>query len=412
MRQRLVIIISAVAVTAAVVCVMLFVSTSTKTNLSKNVKPQLKAIQKQSPYKNYGYNIDVGLSKYKNLLKNASNQKVKIYCIGESLTRGEYSSDEVKNSWVGVMKSSMQNKYGNAGEGFISIYEGALPSGTKPRWTLGNGWSVSGASKYLISNVGGFGGCFGTSAKNTSFSTLTFTGTDLDLLYAEATDGGTATVTIDGTDVGTINCLGEALSFSHKVSYSGLSNTTHTLVITPNTTSSIFIEGAIASSNTTGIEVDKIAISSKRASYFNTTFTKKNWDALPAPNLVLLSFGLNEAGHDNVSVEDYKASMIGLVTYWQGRGSNVCLVPNQKPADSWTTNWSAYVAAMYEIADTYKTGIIDIYKAYFKDYTVAQKLGLFGMAINDYSGGSGTNTAHPGDKGYKYIGEVIYDNLQ
>ncbi|MBC2582624.1 SGNH/GDSL hydrolase family protein [Clostridium sp. DJ247] len=407
MGERLLRIISAVAVS----CVMLLVSSSKKINLSNNVKPPLKASEEQSPYKNYGYNIDVGLSKYKNALKNTSTQKVKIYCIGESNTRGEYSSDEVNNSWVGVMKSSLQNQYGNAGEGFISIYEGALPSGTKRRWTLGNGWSVSGASRDSISNVGGFGGCFGTSAKNTSFATLTFTGTDLDLLYAKATDGGTATVTIDGTEVGTISCLDEAVSFSHKVSYSGLSNTTHTLVITPDTTSSIFIEGAIASSNTTGIEVDKIAISSKTASYFNTTSTKKSWDALPEPDLVLLSFGINEAGR-GVSVEDYKASMISLVTYWQGRGSNVCLVPNQKPADSWTTNWPAYVTSMYEIADTYNTGIIDIYKAYLKDYTVAQKMGLFGMAINDYSGGSGTNTAHPSDKGYKYIGDVIYNNLQ
>lgn len=408
MRQRLLGIISALAVS----CAMLFVGCSSrKINSSNNVKPPLKTKQEESPYKEYGYNIDVGLSKYKNALKNASNQKLKIYCIGESNTRGEYSSDEVKNSWVGVMKSSLQNKYGNAGEGFISIYEGALPVGTKGRWKLGTGWSVSGAHREAVSNVGGFGGCFGISNKNTSPVALTFTGTDLDLLYAKATDGGTATITIDGKEIGTISCSDKAVSFSNKASYSGLSNTAHTLVITPNTAANIFIEGAIASSSAVGIEVDKIAISSKVASYFNTTLTKKVWDASPEPDLVLLSFGINESGR-GVSIEEFKTNMIGLVTYWQGRGSNVCLVPNQKPADSWTKNWPAYVASMYEIADTYNTGIIDIYKAYFKDYTAAQKAGLFGMAANNYSGGSGTNTAHPSDKGYKYIGEVIYSNLQ
>jgi hypothetical protein len=408
MRERLISIISAVAVS----CVLIFIGCSSrKANLLNNVKPPLKTKKEESPYKKYGYNIDVGLSKYKNKLKSASTQNVKIYCIGESNTRGEYSSDEVNKSWVGVMKSSLQNQYGNAGEGFISIYEGALPTGTKGRWRLGNGWSVSGAARESISNVGGFGGCFGISNKNTSPVALTFTGTGLDLLYAKAKDGGTATVAIDGKEVGTINCLDESLSFSNKVSYSGLSNTTHTVVITPNTTSNVFIEGAIASSNRVGIEVDKIAISSKVASYFNTPLTKKVWDTLSEPDLVLLSFGINEAGR-GISVEDFKTNMIGLVTYWQGRGSNVCLVPNQKPADSWTKNWSAYVTSMYEIADTYNTGIIDIYKAYYEDYTAAQKLGLFGMAINDYSGGSGTNTAHLSDKGYKYIGDVIYSNLQ
>lgn len=408
MRQRLLGIISAVAVS----CAVIFIGCSSrKINPSNNIKPPLKTKKEESPYKKYGYNIEAGLARYKNALKNVSNQKVKIYCIGESNTRGEYSSDEVNKSWVGVMKSSLQNDYGNAGEGFISIYEGALPAGTKGRWRLGTGWSVSGALRESTSNVGGFGGCFGISNKNTSSATLTFTGTNLDLLYAKATDGGTAMVTIDGKEVGSINCLDKSVSFSNKVSYSSLSNTAHTLVITPNTTSNIFIEGAIASSSTVGIEVDKIAISSKVASYFNTPLTKKVWDVLKEPDLVLLSFGINESGR-GVPVEEFKTNMIDLVTYWQGRGSSVCLVPNQKPADSWTTNWPAYVKAVYEIADTYNTGIVDIYKAFYEDYTAAQKAGLFGMAHNDYSGGSGTNTAHPSDKGYKYIGEVIYGNLQ
>lgn len=408
MREKLLGVISAVAVS----CAMILVGCSSrKINSSNNVKPPVKTKQEESPYKEYGYNIEASLSKYKNALQNSDTKKVKIYCIGESNTRGEYSSDEVNKSWVGIMKSYLQNKYGNGGEGFISIYEGALPAGTKGRWTLGKGWSVSGASREFISNVGGFGGCFGISNKNTSSATLIFTGTNLDLLYAKAKDGGTATVTIDGKEVGTINCLDESLSFSNKVSYSGLDSTTHTLVITPNRAANIFIEGAIASSSKAGIEVDKIAISSKVASYFNTPLTKKTWDVLPEPDLVLISFGINESGRGN-SVEDYKSNMIGLVTYWQGRGSNVCLVANQKPADSWTTNWPAYVASMYEIADTYNTGMIDIYKAFYKDYTAAQKAGFFGMTANDYSGGSGTNTAHPSDKGYKYIGEVIYGNLQ
>lgn len=407
MRGKLLGIVSAVAVS----CVVLFVISSRKTNLSNNVKAPVKTKQEESPYKKYGYNIDKGLSKYKNALKSTSTQKVKIYCIGESNTRGEYSSDEVNKSWVGVMKSSLQNQYENAGEGFINIYEGALPPGTKGRWRLGAGWTVSGAARESISNVGGFGGCFGISNKNTSSATLTFSGTDLDLLYAKAKDGGTATVRIDGKEVGTVNCFDEALSFSNKVSYSGLSNSSHTLVITPNTTSNIFIEGAIASSSTTGIEVDKIAISSKVASYFNTSLTKKVWDVSPEPDLVLVSFGINESGR-GVPVEDFKANMIGIVTYWKGRGSDVCIVPNQKPADSWTKNWPDFVKVMYEIADTYNAGIIDIYKAYYEDYNAAQKLGLFGMAKNDYSGESGTNTAHPSDKGYKYIGDVIYGNLR
>jgi hypothetical protein len=407
MGRKLLSIVSVVVVS----CAVIFGISLKRINLQNKVKAPPRPIQEQSPYKKYGYNIDIGLLNYKKALKDVRTKKVKIYCIGESNTRGEYSSDEVNKSWVGIMKTSMQKKYGNSGEGFINIYEGALPPGTKGRWRLGDRWIVSGALNTVLTDVGGFGGCFGTSDKSMEPAILTFTGTNLEILYAKARDGGTASVTIDGKKVGTISCVGEEVSFTNKVSYSGLSNETHTLVIRPNSTSSIFIEGAIASSKATGIEVDKIAISSKMASYFNSPLQKKCWDTLPAPDLVLISFGINDAAN-HISVEAYKANMIGLVIYWQERGSSVCIVPNQKPSEAWIKSWTPYVKAQYEIANTYKTGIIDIYKAFYEDYNTAQKLGLFGMAVNDYSGNSGSNLAHPSDKGYKYIGDIIYSNIQ
>lgn len=392
-------------------CVIFPMSSWVKTNFPVNTSYEEKATKKQISYREYGYNIKGSLYKYKNALKNVNRKKVKIYCIGESNTRGEYSSDEVNKSWVGVMKSLLQNQYGNAGEGFISVYEGALPQGTRPRWTLGSGWSISGASKEFTSNVGGFGGCFAISSGNKSPLTLSFIGTDLELLYSRAKDGGTADIVIDGKKVGIINCLGQSVTFSNKAHYSGLNDEKHELRVIPSTTSNIFIEGAVASSSKIGVQIDKIAISSKMASYFEGNFTEEVWNVSQKPDLVLLSFGLNEAGN-GVSFKEYKESMIKLVSYWKRRGSDVCLVSNQKPADSWTNNWPDYIKVLYEIADEYNVGVIDIYKAYFEDYTAAQKLGLFGVDKNDYSGNSGKNTAHPSDKGYEYIGEVIYENLK
>lgn len=400
----------AISIFEILLCIIFILGISLKKNFQVKVKQEEKVANQELPYKKYGYNIESSLSRYKNALITSDKNKVKIYCIGESNTRGEYSSDEVNKSWVGIMKSLLQNKYGNAGEGFISIYEGVLPEGAKPRWRLGKGWSVSGAYKESTSNVGGFGGCFGISSGSTSPLVLKFNGTNLELLYSKAKDGGEAHVVIDGKKMGVINCLSESVSFSNKCCYGGLNNGEHRLEVIPTTTSNVFIEGANALSGKMGIEVDKIAISSKMASYFVGNIAEKAWNVFREPDLVFLSFGLNEAGN-KVSLEDYKESMIKLISYWQKRGSSVCIVSNQKPADSWTTNWPDYIKVLYEIAHTYNVGIIDIYKAYFEDYTKAQKLGLFGVEVNDYSGNSGKNTAHPSDKGYKYIGDIIYENL-
>lgn len=393
-----------------IACIMSFVFISRKINILNNINKSQNKIE-EVVYKDYKYNVDRALVKYKSSLKKSKKQKIRIYCIGESTTRGEYSSDEVNKSWVGVMKSSLQNKHGDAGEGFINIYEGALSSETKGRWTLGNGWSICGASNTIINSVGGFGGCYGTSNNNTSSSSLLFRGNAIELIYSKFINGGTADITINGKKVGSISCFADKQSFSNRIHYSGLSNSTHTLSVIPASSNNIYLEGAIASSGTKGIEVDKIAISSKRASYFNKDIQKESWNSMYLPELVLLSFGLNEAGN-KFTVEEYKENMIGLVTYWKGRGSDVCLIPSPKPADSWTTNWASYVAALYEISDAYNTGIIDIYKAFYKDYTVAQQKGLFGLAKNDFSGSSGTNTAHPSDEGYKYIGDIISSILR
>lgn len=360
--------------------------------------------KKNSKITKFGYNLNNALFNYRVALSNVQNQLVKLYCFGDSITRGEYSSDEINKSWVGQLKTLLQTQYGSAGDGFISVYEGTLPAGAKPRVTLGTGWSTS---------VGtGFGGIFASSNSVTTDTTITFNGDSVDVLYTRGSGAGIATILIDGVQVGTVNCANGAIDYTQKVTYTGLSNGAHTLIFRPQTTAKVYLEGIIPKTGSVGIQVNKMGYSGKQASFFNNSSDMSRWSSEVAPDIVTLAFGMNDIML-GTSVTDYKSNLGSLISYFQSRGSSVILIPYMQPSSSWTTNdWVAYtVNTSYSLADQYNCGVIDIYQAWNKSYTSAQSLGLFGPSANDYSGSAGTNPAHPSDKGYYYIAQIIKSYL-
>lgn len=367
----------------------------------------------------YGYNLKAGLLNYKTALSNVANQMVRIHCIGDSITRGEYSSVEFTKSWVGQLRTLLQAQYGNApGEGWIGVYEQSLPAQASPRWT---------AAGYNFIQGGGMHMCWisSPSATSTAQASVTFTGTAVRLVYAQSWGGGNADIKIDGTTVGTINCYNASTVFTTSSLYTGLSNGSHTLTVVPHGDGQVYLEGIFTNDNaTSGIQVNRIGFSGSMASQWNDSRTLQRWQNIP-PHLAIIALGMNECSHwQNVPIATYKQNMAALITTMQNAGASVLLVPYQQPDVSWTgpnqPPYSAYVQAQYELADQYNCGIVDIFQAWGSQpglysgqaaWTWAQGQGLFGPTTNDWSGSSGWNACHPSDKGYNYIAQILYRNL-
>lgn len=102
----------------------------------------------QSFGNNFGYNLDVGLRKYRTLL-NATGGPIDIVCIGESITEGYTSNDPGTQSWISLVRAKMQSVYGDGGIGLAPFYRG---SGS----IYGNGWSISTGIANLLTNRGPF----------------------------------------------------------------------------------------------------------------------------------------------------------------------------------------------------------------------------------------------------------------
>jgi lysophospholipase L1-like esterase len=372
----------------------------------KPITAYLKAKKVEKKNK-FGYNLNNGLFNYRVALSNVQNQVVRVYCIGDSITRGEYASNEPTKSWVGQLRTGLQSQYGGSGEGFIGAYEASLPAPVN-RWTLGAGWEVmasnGGMGNYWIDNV---------SATNVAATSIPFNGTSVRILYAKTIDGGTADIKVDGVSKGTVDChVLSGTDFSKYFDVTGLASGAHTLTITPTGNGKVFFEGIIeGGAASSGIHVYRMGRSSWKVSDWANggsaqPRTFQRWGSLP-PNLAIIALGMNDV--KTVDVNTYKTNMGILISQLKSIGASVVILAYFQPSSGWVANstWESYVNAMYSLADQYDCGLIDMYAAWGKSYTTAQSLGLFGPATNDYSGSSGTNIAHPGDKGYNYIAQTI-----
>jgi lysophospholipase L1-like esterase len=364
--------------------------------------------QNTKKIEHFGYNLNDGLLAYRIALSNVQNQMVRVFGIGDSVMRGEYSSVESTKSWVGKLRISLQNNYGNApGEGFIGTYEGSLPAGAGSRWTLGAGWQAAFG--------GGLQGLYAKSQGSLNPASVTFTGTSVTLLYSRESDGGVGNITIDGSAPATnptINCFYGQRDHTLSVTYTGLTNGTHTLSVTPATTANVGIEGIIANNDaTSGIQVNRLGISGRTSAQWNNALFSQRWNTMK-PDLAIIALGLNDS-NTSVPLATYKANLATLIQTFQSYGSSVLLVPYFQPDTGWIklAPWSDYVQVNYDLADQYNTGLVDIYRAWGTSYSFAQGKGLFGLTTNNFSGASGTNTGHPGDKGYGYIAQVVQQCL-
>jgi lysophospholipase L1-like esterase len=351
----------------------------------------------------FGYNMKDSLIDYRIGLSERASTPCKIYCIGDSITRGEFTSDEPNTAWACVLRKSLQAKYGNAGEGFINVYEGTLPAGSHSRVTFGAGWALSPGSK------SGFGGCYANSTGATTPLTINFTGDKFTIIYTKGPTGGNADVKIDGTSIGTLSCTGATITFNNYQTFTGLTVGAHVLTIVPANTTQVWVQGILAEISATGVQVHRIGYSGYVSGDWNNANTKASWAGKP-PHLAIIALGINDGG-TGVSLTTYKNNMEALVQHFISVGSSVILLPYMTSGSGWATAWPNYVKVNYELSKKYNTGLIDIYQAWGKSYTFAQTRGLYGPATNDFTGASGSNTAHPGDKGHRYIASIVEKNL-
>jgi lysophospholipase L1-like esterase len=220
--------------------------------------------------------------------------------------------------------------------------------GTGARWTI-SGMSVG--TFFLVWNA--------------SAQTATFVseraGTALDLFYFN--NSGTFTYAIDGAAAVTVTPTGA--SSIGKTTVTGLTNATHTVVISSTSASGYFIGAKIR--QPTGLLISNFGASgTKTSDWINSSFSGEQSMSTvinPTPDVVLIALGgTNDSPGGVVSVSAYQANLASLVTTYQGLASapNVILVSEICPNTVTTAAFQPYTAAMYAVADSANIPLIDI----------------------------------------------------
>ena len=341
--------------------------------------------------KDFGYNLETTLRKYRASLGKRDTRVLKIACVGDSITEGFWSGLNYERAYPVQLRKLMQARYGGQDEGFVTAHEAT-------RWIATGTWATAKKGMAL---------CQKSSSTSGDYIEFTFTGVALDLIYSKFTDGGSCVVEIDGVVKTALNCYGATEIYAQSQSYTGLTSGPHTLrVYAPTDGKKVYVEGAYVKTvgDTGGVRVDRRALSGSAAVEWSYPQLVKDTFVTQPADLFVLALGINDCGAGRTPTE-LKGYLQTLITAMKAVG-DVLLIPMMQASstDARFANWSNYVQVYYELADSNNIGLIDIYKLY-GDYATAQSYGLFGIENGD---GEGVDTIHPSARGHQMIADTLF----
>lgn len=367
---------------------------------------------------------------WKSRLQGTSTGTATLACVGDSITWGAASSNLSTNtgtSYVGQLRTLLQNTYGDGGSGFISVNMAPLYFSTayttaQTQVSVTGTWTVASngggpANSSIYSNVPG-----------NSVNFYYVRGTTIAVYYAAVTASGKFTVTIDGSVAGIVN----AYSTTGPVGYTTFSVATgaHTVTLTNSSTGagaySLFF--GVRGTNPQGVIVDNYGFSGQTSgaaitgTSYNSPMDWSGGQYLPA-DMVSYALGVNDArallGYattaDNFEQNvwtyfDYLRNATGYtlngippdalfimnhIGKWQGAG------PNYYTMSTRTRNLSFDYSGLY----------VNVGTMYKNSWNYAFLQNYWGDATQN-TGVTGNDFVHPGNVGHLALATTLYNLIK
>ncbi len=405
---------------------------------------------------------------FQEVLQNAIAQRVVIAVLGDSISYGNYSSVNTQadlshpaTSYVGVLATALQTKYGDGGSGFSPNYydSNATINAKYPttnnrhvNWTAGPGggagWTVTkdNTARGYLGNVkivpsNGSKAQFLTRGKHVVVYYGVPPSTATTDSFTVSIDGTTTTVTVD-VNAATNPVMREA---TFDVTGTGI----HTVIITASSSPTTSING-VCGFNDTGVVVNNISTPGMLLSSYGSVtalgaanswtysflgYSTSNGAAL-TPSLkadaLILEFGLNDA-NTPVDTDLVLDPLVTASIFWRnyagtpvnlGNGKMMPLMYVQSAAGAWSTDsdsinrltaYSDYCAAFNALAQQYNAVYVDLTKTY-NSYVKDKANGYY---FNDTVNTAGANSnatdlaqaVHMGDLGHAAMGNIVLKAL-
>ena len=349
-----------------------------------------------------GYNFDRGLKDYKAAIADVERNPIIITVLGTSISDGYYASDIITKNWNGRLRTLLQAKYGDVGVGSYRLPPSA--SDTHTPWVLVGSWAYNNNSLCARRITGG--GAAGITAS------LTFIGTEITLIYNKGSDGSNGTtITIDGVSKTAPDFYSATTVINNTVTYSGLTNAEHTIVITADPTAGkkCHIAGALVKKPTTsgdkGCYLYNFAVGGAKTSNF--TASASNIVPITHSHLVIIELGANNLS----TTADFATELDAIVAAIKANtGVSVLLLPcyEANTTEAFKEALKTNRRTMYQVAEKYNCALLDIWSMW-GSWDDGHARGLWGSG--SYDGNAGDDIVHLSDKGHRLLGNMVADIL-
>ena len=344
----------------------------------------------------------------------AGSAKATVALVGDSITRGMYASNPETKSWAALLRASLQAQYGDGGSGFKSVtltdlwlanantpaavrtaYAAQL-SPVTGAWTVFNGAGPGSAAIY----------------SQTAGDTITFTrrGTSVSVYHLKSGTSRSFDWTVHGVPQPRVNANGA--NGVANATPTGLSDGTHTSVVTIVGGANVFICGA-SGEKATGVVVNNFGRPGGVSANFDNTDSfggNASWSGganYPA-DLVIYALGVND-GFNNVTGDAYAKAVRRALTAIRDQAdprTDVLMVLNHVGKwDATNAVYQDYVARARGLAQSFGAGLVDFWRLGRNSYSYWQALGYF--AVADGSGAAGADNVHLSDAGFQYMHDTL-----
>lgn len=345
--------------------------------------------------------------------------------MGDSLTDRFHYPTSSATSWVGKLTAALQGADGSSADGG----SGYLGAGSTQLYQSATGYSAFGTQhagdNYLVS-LSGTGWALGGTYQgpgmvnvqdNVSGDTATFRarGTSVTVYYnAVGTGlsftGAPFTVSIDGVAQTQQATTGgpAGTTAPASVTYSGLPNTTHTVVVACNATgsSTYLLLNGVSGDNATGVTVNGYGAGARSSTDAAGT-SVPDWSGGPSnphpADLLIYGMAANDSSQ-NITADTWETKVetfLRIVKGANGTTDVALVIPPVGNFDGTSHFHAFYRARARGIAESYGAAYIDLDTLLRNSYAYGTSLNYWGSATTP--GAAGSDTIHPSDAGHQWI---------
>jgi len=342
-------------------------------------------------------NTDITLRKWRFALARLLAGEEAIYnlnFIGDSITEGKVAGNSlntiIANSFIGIIRNVLKNRYGDVGIGISPVYQ--LDS-LYPAWSFTGDWTTDTA------NLGIAKTHKYTFTQNDT-ATFSFNGTGLRILAVTGAAGSTFSATVDGGTPVDFNSYNATTVGCAEFAIDGLSDGDHTVVIKntdSNTAHKVRLIGAYPIKGNKGIRVNMMGkVAAIIGNYVGSALADVAVFNILPPTLTIISLIANDYSQ-NIDPATYKTNLETLVDKALTIG-DVLITTIGISTQSGTYLQSEYVTACQEVATAKSCSYLDIYSLYGSS-AIATSLGYY------------YDSVHPNVYGHRDIASIVLDKI-